>query len=90
MKRCIGVEWGLEQISDFFLLTNEVIKVIYSYFESPPKIVEHNTTNRCTYTSGGNLYPEQTGMRHFDQKSSTQKSGNLPKIETQKSGNPKR
>ena len=30
------------------------------------------------------------GMCHFDQKSSTQKSGNLPKIETQKSRNPKR
>ena len=27
------------------------------------------------------------GMCHFDCKSSTQKSGNLPKIETQKSGN---
>ena len=29
------------------------------------------------------------GVCHFDQKSSTQKSGNLPKIETQKSGNSK-
>ena len=36
---------------------------------------------------GGNLYRQQTGVCHFDQKSSTQKSGNLPKIETQKSGN---
>ena len=26
------------------------------------------------------------GVCHFDQKSNTQKSGNLPKIETQKSG----
>ena len=37
MERCIDVEWGLEQISDLSLLTNQVIKVIYSYFKSPPK-----------------------------------------------------
>ena len=30
------------------------------------------------------------GVCHFDQKSSIQKSGKLPKIETQKSGNRKR
>ena len=29
MERCIGVERGLEQISDLSLLTNLVIKVIY-------------------------------------------------------------
>ena len=51
MQRCIGVEWRLEQISDFSLLTNQVIKVIYSYFESPPKIIGHDTTNRCIITS---------------------------------------
>ena len=32
--------------------------------------------------------PITNGGCHFDQKSSTQRSGNLPKIETQKSGNP--
>ena len=51
MERCIGVEWRLEQISDLSLSTNQVIKVIYSYFESPPKMVEHDTTNRCIITS---------------------------------------
>ena len=50
---------------------------------------------------GDNVYPYQMGVCHFDQKSSTQKSenlisnidtqkfGNLLKIDTQKSGNPK-
>ena len=37
MERCVRVEWELEQISDFSLLTNQVIKVVYSYFISPPK-----------------------------------------------------
>ena len=37
MERYIGVEWELEQISDLSPLTNQVIKVIYSYFKSPPK-----------------------------------------------------
>ena len=37
MERCIGVEWELEQISDLSLLTNQVIKAVYSYFKSPPK-----------------------------------------------------
>ena len=36
VERPIGLEWGLEQISDLSLLTNQVIKVIYSYFNSPP------------------------------------------------------
>ena len=40
----------MEQISHISLLTNQVIKVTYSYFESPPKIVEHDTTNRCIIT----------------------------------------
>ena len=34
MERCIGVEWELEQISDFSLLTNQVLKVVYSYVKS--------------------------------------------------------
>ena len=37
METCIGVEWKLEQISDLSLSTNQVIKVVYSYFKSPPK-----------------------------------------------------
>ena len=37
MERCTGAEWEVEQISDLSLLTNQVIKVIYSYFKSPPK-----------------------------------------------------
>ena len=37
MVRYIGVEWELEQISDLSLLTNQVIKVVYSYFKFPPK-----------------------------------------------------
>ena len=32
-----GVECELEEISDLSLLTNQVIKVIYSYFKSLPK-----------------------------------------------------
>ena len=31
MERCIGVEWELEQISGLSLLTNQVVKVVYSY-----------------------------------------------------------
>ena len=34
---CIGVEWEMEQICDVSLLTNQVIKVVYSYLKSPPK-----------------------------------------------------
>ena len=34
MGRCIGIEWELEQISDHSLLTNQVLKVVYSYFKS--------------------------------------------------------
>ena len=37
MERCIGVEWGLENISDLSPSTNQVIEGIYSYFKSPPK-----------------------------------------------------
>ena len=32
--RCIGVEWELEQISDLSLLTNQVLKVVYSCIKS--------------------------------------------------------
>ena len=39
---------------------------------------------------GVNLSPQQTEVCHFDQKSSTQRFGNLSKINTQKSGNLKR
>ena len=38
---------------------------------------------------GGRPLPITNGGVLFDQKSSTPKSGNLPKTETQKSGNPK-
>ena len=51
MERCIGDEWGLEQFSDLSLLTNQAINVTYSQFKSLPKIVEHDTTNRCIITS---------------------------------------
>ena len=51
MERCIGVEWELEQICDVSLFTNQVIKIVYSSLKSPPKIVEHDTTNRCINTS---------------------------------------
>ena len=37
MGRCIGIEWELEQISDLSLLTNQVLKVVYSYFKSSPE-----------------------------------------------------
>ena len=37
MERCIGVEWGMEQISDLSLSINQVVEVIHSYFKSPPK-----------------------------------------------------
>ena len=37
MERCIGVEWELERICDVSLLTNQVIKVVYSHLKSPPK-----------------------------------------------------
>ena len=43
-----------------------------------------------TGVDSGGLLPLTSGVCHFDPKSSTRKSGNLPKIETQKSGNPKR
>ena len=33
----MGVEWELEQIYDLSLLINQVMKVVYSYFKSPPK-----------------------------------------------------
>ena len=49
MERCVGVDW--EQICDVFLLTNQVIKVVYSYLKISSKIVEHDTTNRCINTS---------------------------------------
>ena len=50
MERCIGVEWELEQICDVSLLTNQVIKVVYSYLKVSSKIVEHDTTNKCRNT----------------------------------------
>ena len=37
MGRCIGVEWELEQISNLSLLTNQVLKVVYSYFKFSPE-----------------------------------------------------
>ena len=37
MEKYIGVEWELEQISDLFLLTNQILKVVYSYFKSSPE-----------------------------------------------------
>ena len=51
MERCIGVEWELEQICDVSLLTNQVIKVVYSLLKVSSKIVEHDTTNRYINTS---------------------------------------
>ena len=51
MERCIGVEWELEQIYDVSLLTNQVIKIVYSYLKVSSTIVEHDTTNRCINTS---------------------------------------
>ena len=37
MERCISVEWELEKISDLSLSTNQVLKVVYSYFKSSPE-----------------------------------------------------
>ena len=37
VEKCDGVGWELEQISDISLLPNQVMKVVYSYFKSPPK-----------------------------------------------------
>ena len=51
MERCIGVEWELEQICDVSLLTNQLIKVVYSYLKVSSKTVKHGTANRCTNTS---------------------------------------
>ena len=51
MERCIGIECELEQICDVSLLTNQVIKDVYSYLKVSSKIVEHDTTNRCINTS---------------------------------------
>ena len=51
MERCIDVEWELEQICDVSLLTNQVIKVVYSYLKVSSKTVEHDTTNRYLNTN---------------------------------------
>ena len=37
MEKCVSDEWELEQICDVSLLTNQVIKVVYSYLKSPPE-----------------------------------------------------
>ena len=35
---CAGIEiWGLEQICDVSVSTNQVIKVVHSYLKSPPE-----------------------------------------------------
>ena len=37
MEKCVGVALELKQICEVFLLTNQVIKVVYSYLKSPPE-----------------------------------------------------
>ena len=86
-----GVNWPL---IDIYL-------VQFSLLKSPALVNDYWTATNTTVTEGskpfllrkgdgGQPLPITNGMCHFDQKSSSQKSGNLPKIDTQKSENQKR
>ena len=76
---------------DFYLVWLSLLK-------SPALVNDYWTVHviNTTVTEGSkHLLPgggatathNKLGVCHFDQKSSTQKSGNLPEIDTQKSGN---
>ena len=64
--------------------------ILLSLLKSLALVNDYWKVVNTTVTEGSKHFlPITNGVCHFDQKSSTPKSGNLPKIDTQKSGNPK-